>query len=215
MSLDEEISQLECEYYRVICTINFNLAAGKWMGKVRIKRKDTNEIVKGGFRVFDDEKSLLEQKIIDKFGTIHSELQSLGVPYEWNSRGRLILVSFLKLESKFSEYWACEDRVFNGEENKEIFLEKYAGFWMQVVEDSIAISRKIETLSAQERLEMLIIPETVFLDPSDPWSLDEIDSRRRIIKFFLNPSEQEVNMHKMQTKKLTDLFHQLGWDKQE
>jgi hypothetical protein len=197
----EEINKLESEYYKIVCPIDFNSDAGKWMGKVRIIRKDTNENVNGGFRVFDEKRSLIETKILEKLDTIKSELLSLGVPYEWNSRGRLILIRYLRLRSKITEYGVCCDRVIAGKEDKELFSIEYTGFLYQIIQDALAITRSIEMLFEQEKIEMLTLPESVFHDPSNSWNLDEIDSRVDIIKFFLNPSEQEIKTHKMQTKK--------------
>ncbi|HRD68403.1 MAG TPA: hypothetical protein PKY50_19920 [Candidatus Competibacter sp.] len=212
MSLDDEINKIKSDYYRIVYNITFNADAAKWMGKVRIQRKDTNEIVKGGFRVFDKEKSLVEEQIIEKMDIVKTELFSLGVPFEWNNRGRLILVHYLQLRSKIAEYMISCDRVISREEDKKYFSEKYANFWLQIIEDTIEIARSIEVLSAQERVDMLIFPERIFHNPSDPWNLDEIDSRVGIIKFFLNKSEQEINTQKIQIKKLTGMFHQLEWD---
>jgi hypothetical protein len=214
MSINDEIDKLESDFFRIVFDIKFNSDAKKWMGKIKIQRKDTNEIVKGGFRVFDEDKSLLEKKIIEKLGSIKSELIALGTPFEWKTKARLALLSYLKLQIKITKYGVFCDQVIAGKEDEKVFSEKYAGFWLEVIEDTLAITREIEMLSEKERIEMLILPKSVFLDPSDPWSLDEIDSRGQIIKFFLNPSEQEINTHKLQTKKLTDLFHQLGWDKE-
>ena len=72
--------------------------------------------------------------------------------------------------------------------------------------------KSIETLTKNERIDMLILPDSVFIDPSDPWSLDEQDARIGIIQFFLNPSENEINTHQAQLSLLTDTFHKLGWD---
>lgn len=214
MSINNEIDKLESDFFRIVYDIKFNSDAKKWMGKIRIQRKDTDEIVKGGFRVFDEDKSLLEKKIIEKLASIKSELIALGAPFEWKNKARLVLISYLKLQLKITKYGVFFDQVIEGKQDEKVFTEKYASFWLEVIEDALAITREIEVLSEKERIEMLVLPESVFLDPSNPWSLDEIDSRGRIIKFFLNPSEKEIYTHKLQTKKLTDLFHQLGWDKE-
>jgi hypothetical protein len=63
MSINNEIDKLESDFFRIVFDIKFNSDAKKWMGKIRIQRKDTDEIVKGGFRVFDEDKSLLEKKL--------------------------------------------------------------------------------------------------------------------------------------------------------
>jgi hypothetical protein len=213
MSIDNELKKFETEFYKITCQILFNTNAAKWMGKVRILRKDTNEIVNGGFRVFDNEEIQLEQKIVEKLNqSIKSDLAKLGVPYEWNSKGRKVLVRYLELRSEITEYGLLCDQIIAGKEDKSLLSDKYERFWYEIIEEALNITRDIEKLTEQERLDMLTLPESVFIDPADPWNLDEMDSRGGIINLFLNPSEQEKNITKFQTNKIIELYHQLGWD---
>jgi hypothetical protein len=214
MSLEDELKALESEYYRVSYDIQFSKYAGKWIGKVRLRRKDTDEVVKGGFRIVGDDERQLTTAIREKLDSIKCVINSLGAPLEWKSQGRVVLISYLRLRSKIASYGLLTDKAIAGSENKEV-LESYSRFWYEVIQDALEITRKIETLSKKERIDLLILPESVFADPSDPWSLDETDSRIGIIDLFLNPSEHELLTHQAQIRKLADIFHQMGWDKQK
>ncbi|MCX7068970.1 MAG: hypothetical protein NTW85_14920 [Methylococcales bacterium] len=214
MTIDKELKKFESQYYRMFYEISFNTNAGKWMGKVRIVRKDTDEAVRGGFRVFDVKKNLLKKKMIEKIhSTLETDLTKLGVPYEWNSKGRLILVLHLRLMDSIVEFGKFCDDTIAGKESSNYFTEKYVHFWYELIKQSIAIARSIELLTPQERIEMLTSPDYVYDDPSDPWNLDDLDARLGVFKFFLNPSEMEISTLEVQTKKITDLHHKLGWDK--
>jgi hypothetical protein len=213
MIIDDEVKKFETEYFKVTYHMSFSTNAGKWMGKVRILRKDTNEIVKGGFRVIDSERIQVEQKIIEKLNqSMMEHLIALGVPHEWNSKGRLVLVRYLKLRSKITEYGLFCDQVIEGKEDKSLLFDKYGRFWQEIIKEAIDITRDVEKLTNQERIDMLTLPEDIFINLCDPWNLDEMDSRGDIINFFLNPSEQEKNINKLQTDKIVALYHQLGWD---
>ncbi|MCX7066079.1 MAG: hypothetical protein NTW85_00020 [Methylococcales bacterium] len=206
MNIEDHISKYENEYYKVVCKLSFNTDAQKWMGKIRIQRKDTNEFVKGGFRVFDKDKYIIEGKIIEELNkSMITNFEILGTPFEWKSRGRKVLAEII-------DYELLLDKIIDGKDNKYKFIRRYDKFSYKVIKETLNITKKIEKLSEKERHGMLIFPETVFLDPSDPWSLDEIDSRSEIIKFFLKPSKLELSIHKTQKDKLIELYKTLGWD---
>lgn len=216
LMINEKLKKFESEHYRVTFQIFLESNSNKWMGVVRIKRKDTDEIVRGGFRVIAQEKDAVEEKLISKANaSLKLDIEALGIPYEWNSPVRPILVRYLSLRRKNTGFWLRLDDVFDGKKDSKDFSERYTGFWNKIISESIALARSIEMLDKQERIGMLVSPDSVFDDPSDPWSLDDLDARIDIFKFFLNPSEAEINAHKTQLEKLSDTYHKLGWDKSD
>jgi hypothetical protein len=207
MSIEKELKKLESQYYRMFYEISFNFHAKKWMGKVRIVRKDTDEIVRGGFRVFDEKRHLLKNKMIKK---IHSKLQAdlkkSGIPYEWKSKKRLVLLSCLDLMDDIVEFSKfCHDTIVSKEDSQN-FTGKYGKFWYELIGNTIAITKSIEQLTPQERIEILISPDFVYENPIDPWNFDDLDLRTKIFRFFLHPSEMEIKTYQEQSAKKIKLW---------
>lgn len=69
--------------------------------------------------------------------------------------------------------------------------ENFVSFWNLLLDESVALTRSIELLTEEDRCNMLRLPKFVFDNLSDPWNLDEIDSRLGIYRFILNPSQLE------------------------
>ena len=105
MVIEEELHNIKHQYYRIFCKIFQDSNSKNWIGVVRIKRKDTDEIVRGGFRVIDKKKIIVEEKLRSMINTkLAKDLEVLGVPYEWNTSTRPILVLYLKLRRKYTNF---------------------------------------------------------------------------------------------------------------
>lgn len=210
MSQDE--LKVDSPYYRVIFQMSHDDNLDVWVGKVRIRRRDTDEIVRGGFKAVDSIKAVVEEKANIWIGTACvDQLGALGVPYEWSSPVRPILVRYLKLQRSNTKFWLRIDDVFSGKQERTAFSESYSGYWSFVTTESVELTKAIEVLTTRQRVDMLISPKAVFDDPSDPWSLDDIDARVGIFKFFIRPSQDEIHAHKIQLGKLDSRYNELGW----
>jgi hypothetical protein len=215
MSLKKTLKSLESEYYRIYSIISFNPDAGKWMGKIRIMRKDTGEGVRGGFRVFDEDKKNLEKKLVERsVEKLPDVLKNLGKPYEWQNQGREILLRYLALRCSITSYYGknCRKAFENvNSTNEAERTESFVKFWNLLLDESTALTRFLELLAEEDRCNMLRLPKFVFDNLSDPWNLDEIDSRLGIYRFILNPSQLETKTYNNQKIKLKKHYKVLGW----
>ncbi|NOU22599.1 MAG: hypothetical protein HOO93_12610 [Methyloglobulus sp.] len=214
MLIEKELKKIESDYYEIFCKISFNPDAEKWMGKVRIVRKDTGEVVRGGFRVFDENKKNLQKQLVLRcIETLPNELILLGKPYEWQSEGRKILIRYLALMDSIANFGKFyRESVANNhiaDENERTV--NFVKFWNLLLDESTALTRSIELLTEEDRCSMLKLPEHVFDNLSDPWNLDEIDSKLGIYRFFLNPSQLEAKIHNSQKRALKKQYKSLGW----
>lgn len=214
MSLKKTLKSFESEYYRIYSIISFNSDTGKWMGKIRIMRKDTGETVRGGFRAFDEDKKNLEKKLITRsIEKLPDDLAKLGKPYEWQNQGREILLRYLALWYDIGNYGRKFREAYENvnSTNDTERTENFVKFWNLLLDESVALTRSIESLTEEDRCNMLRLPQFVFDNLSDPWNLDEIDSRLGIYRFILNPSQLEKKTYNNQKKTLRKHYKKLGW----
>ncbi|MGR9054216.1 MAG: hypothetical protein ACU84J_16375 [Gammaproteobacteria bacterium] len=216
MEINDQLKGLETEYYQIKSRVFFDSDSNYWMGKVRVYRKDTGEEIDAGFRVVDKDQTLVKEKMLSKINSsFKKEMSELDVPMEWKSPARPILVRCIKLGSFISGFGGLCKEVLAGAKNIEEYDDQYIDFWQKLVEETIEISRSIEALTPHERIQLLTSPENVFENPEDFWNLDDITYRSRIFKFFLNPSQDEIDAHQNQLSRMEHKFHELGWDEQE
>ncbi|WP_428634734.1 hypothetical protein [Sedimenticola sp.] len=213
MNIDhEEIVLGENGYYRIICLLSEVESEDKWLGRIRVIRKDTGEYVNKGFTVFENSKesvlNIAERKV-EKY--LLPELVQLGKPTDWNSRVRCVLVKCKKLHQYVLDFGSLSVDIMHSNTEDEDYLVKYSLFWKNLVKETIALSRAIETLNSEERLDLLTLPSDAIKDPSDAWNLEELDLRIMSFDFFSNPTEQERDVHVAQKKKLADRFAELDW----
>ncbi|MEQ1543795.1 hypothetical protein [Methyloglobulus sp.] len=214
MSLKKIIKSFESDYYRIFSIISFNSDAGKWMGKIRIMRKDTDEVVRGGFRIFDEDKKNLEKKLVSRcLEKLPDDLSKLGNPYEWQNKGREILLRYLALKYSITSFGRSYREAFENVNsmNETERTENFVSFWNLLLDESVALTRSIELLTEEDRCNMLRLPKFVFDNLSDPWNLDEIDSRLGIYRFILNPSQLEKKTYNNQKRTLRKHYKKLGW----
>jgi len=211
MNPSEKINVTENEYYQIHYILSEE--SGKWLARIRITRKDTNEYIRGGFTVYGNEKNNVKEKTLTKINNLLiPKIEALGCPPEWDTEIRRILVECTKHRRailKFGGY--CHDCI-STQIDDNVFGLEYAKFWQRLINATSILSKRVEQLSPQERINLLVSPDSVFEDPSDSWSLEDLDSRNMIYGYFANPSEQEKITHETQLKKLNDRFEELGWE---
>ena len=69
----------------------------------------------------------------------------------------------------------------------------------------------VEALDDKDRIELLTISDSSLQDPSDIWSLNDIDFRLAAFRIFSCPSEQEKRHHELQLERLARRHDELGW----
>jgi len=200
---------IDNEYYQAHYLLNEE--SGRWLARVRVIRKDTNEYINKGFTVYKYRKNEVVQEVISKVtSTFRSEIEGLGVPLEWDSEVRKILVACSKHRKTILNFGAyCESLDRKGV--KGDFGLEYAKFWRELIIKTSALTCRINKLPPQERLSLLVPPDSVYEDPSDSWSLEEIDNRRMVFDYFGNPTDEEKKVHTAQNEKLQKRFVELGW----
>ncbi len=211
MNSSKKIDVTENKYYQIHYLLSEE--SGKWLARVRITRKDTNEYVPGGFTVYEsDKKNVIEKTLATINDSLMPKIEALGSPLEWDTEVRRILVECAKYRRailKFGSY--CHDCIATQADDEEFGLE-YAKFWQRFIKATSILSKRIEELTPQERIDLLISPDSVFENPSDSLSLEDLDSRNMIYGYFATPSEQEKIAHETHLKKLNDRFEELDWE---
>ncbi len=192
---------IENKYYQIHYLLTDE--SGKWLARVRVTRKDTDEYINNGFTLYDHDKEEVIKKVIKKINlSLMPQIEALGVPLEWNTEVRRILSACSNHRNsifKFSEY--C-NRSSELKIDEDEFGLEYAKFWQNSIKETSAITYSINKLSSEERLNLLIPPDYVYTDPSDIWSLEELDNRRMIFDYFGNHTNKEKEVHKLQKEKL-------------
>jgi hypothetical protein len=208
-----EINLADTQYYRVICVLSEVNAAGKWQASIRVKRSDTGEYVKAGFAVSGQNKEEALTSAIKRVNdSLLPQLDELGEPTEWRTQIRQVILQCKNLKAQIVEFgsYIAEGALSGG--NVEGYWDRYAVFWKNTIKESIALGGNIERLTEEDRISLLTLPEEALKDPSDAWSLEELDSRIMAFEFFLMPTEREQLVHEAQKRRLSDRFKELGWD---
>ena len=214
MNLEDEQVELDGnKYYRIICLLSEKKDAGKCLAQIRVTRKDTGEFINAGFTVFDHgKKTVLESAIKKTSDLLLPELEKMGKPPDWDSEVRYILQLCKKLHSEIVKFGSYSIDILSLGNSVDKYGVEYSVFWKKFIKQSVVLGGKIEALGEKGRINLLELSEDAIKDPSDAWSLEEIDSRIMAFEFFMNPTEREKQVYDMQKKKLADRFSELGWD---
>lgn len=208
-----EIELYQTRYYRVLCCLSKRERKGDWLAHIRVKRKDSEEYVNRGFTTSGiDQKSALEIADNKVRNSLIKELEELGAPIEWASPIRAVLIQCRKVNDSILQFGSYCNEFSPQTGNGNDFIGNYSGFWKKLVKDSYDLIRLIEALSPDDKLSLLVSNDSVFEDPSDSWSLEDIDLRIRVFDFFMDPTDQECSAHKKQLDKLADRYAELGWE---
>lgn len=210
---DQEYLELQGnEFYQVIYFFSQPKDDSKWLAKVRVIRQDTMEFIKGGFAVYEPDKKILIEKIEKRVKeSLFPELEKTGAPSDWNSEVRKILIKCGDSVRRVSTFGRYSEDHRSEQMDEDEYSSNYAGYWHEIIRETVAISRMIEELDAAKRMELLTIPDSSLKDPSDAWSLEDIGWRINVFKFFSKPSEEEKKHHELQLEKLARRNDELGW----
>ena len=180
---------------------------GRWTGSADVFRNDTGEEVKGGTSKSGKTKEEVEKLILEFMGNKSDYLSTS--PKDWESVTRKILARSFFLGQKITSYnVAVDNAVSNGRWN-EGEPEKYYYFCIEIIQEALDIARGIESLSEEDRKDLLTVSDDLYADPDDPWDLDERSKREVIFDYFLNPTEEEIALFDLHQKKSNQMYNQL------
>ena len=191
------------EIFDVIITIKQISSTKVWIGEAIIIRKDTGEEVRGGCVRYGDSNASVAMELQKELENI-SEFLSTAPP-DWNSRVRKILARNLISGQSVTDFSFRIQSMTGENEKSEKLIDDFFSLCSKLKSDVIYLIKEIESLTDDERLELLTSEDAVYSSPTDPWNLDDLTSRSLIFRYFLNPSEEEIKQHKIHQDRMEDL----------
>lgn len=176
---------------------------GLWIGRTRFIRKDTNEEVGRGKTLTATTREQLEECLKN---ATEVAMRAMPRPADWESKARLVLVRYLLLRDHITRFGGVLDALGTNSMAAGIADEKYVKFWNLLVDETVAITSAIGTLTAGEKRELLLSPDAAFANPTDPWNLDDLTGREGVYRFFTDPSEDEKQWHDQQVSRVRQVL---------
>lgn len=174
---------------------------GAWIGRIRSYRKDTDENWHHSKTILAKSQQELELQLEEEKIKLHS---LLDIPYDWDQKSRKILVRYLNITKEITRFSALFLTSNNDHSTMGSIKDKYFELCNFLIGESIFIVSEINSLSEEDRCELILSRDHIFNDPTNPWNLDDLSGRMEVFKFFLNPSEKEKNLHAQHKKRLED-----------
>lgn len=174
---------------------------GAWIGRIRSYRKDTGENWHYGKTILTKSQQELELQLEEEKIKLYP---LLDIPCDWEQKSRKILVRYLKLTEEITRFSAL---FLTGDDDHSMtsgIKDKYFELCDFLIDESVFIVGEINSLSEEDRCELILSRDHVFDDPTNPWNLDDLSGRMEIFKFFLNPSEKEKDLHEQHKKRVED-----------
>lgn len=175
-----------------------------WIGRIRSYRKDTGENWYYGKTIITQNRQELDSQLLEEKSKLYSLLE---IPYDWEHKSRKILVRYLKLTEKITKFSLTflSGNMVDKETTGEL-KDKYFELCNFLVNESILIVSEINSLSEEDRYELILSKGHIFDKPTDPWNLDDLSGRSEIFKFILNPNEREKSLHAQHIKQMKEAF---------
>lgn len=190
--MKKDIENLSTNYFEIKYDIE-NKGNNFFVGEVVVIRKDTGEETKYGCVKYGDDINEIEKLIFDSIAKIADILSTQ--PIDWNSRARKLLASLNNLQNyKTGFLIELKDQAKNGKLD-EFLSGNFANFSNFILEKTKNLIIGIESLTQDERKELLISDEDTYKNPNDAWSLDDLSLRNQIFRFFIKPSSEEIDLH--------------------
>jgi hypothetical protein len=180
------------EYYRVVLTCRY--ARGLWIARGSVRRTDTDESVGGDQRMGktqDEAVNLVAENLDSAIAGFPRP------PPEWGRVAlRMLLVDYEKFNDTLTSSLVTLERLRSAgnlsHSDLHEFHHKNRAF---IIENSINFSLRLQSLSEQDRIDLMTSPEDVYTNPIDPWSLADRDGRSELFKFIINPSPEVIRAH--------------------
>ena len=199
-TLEKYLAGWRDEYYRVVLTCRE--ARGHWTARATVRRIDTDEAV-GGEQRYGESKGHALSLAVEN---LDSYLDSLPrPPVEWGRVAlRQLLVDYKEFNYKLtSSVMKLEKLRCAGTLSAVDLHEFHWGNRDFVIKNSIIFARKLQNLSEQDRIDLMTSPESVYMDPIDPWNLGDRDARSEIFEFIVNPSPEVIGAHEIHDTRKT------------
>lgn len=180
------------EYYRVVLTCRY--ARGLWIARGDVRRTDTDESVGGDQRMgkTQDEAVNLVAENLD------SAINSFPrPPPEWGRVAlRMLLVDYEKFDYTLtSAVIKLEQSRSAGTLTRADLLEFHHKNSDFITENSIKFSQRLQSLSEQDRIDLMTSPEDVYREPMDAWKLADLKNRSDLFRFIVHPSPEVISAH--------------------
>jgi len=181
------------EYFDISVSVKQDETGKVWVGEVLLRRKDTGEEVRGGCLRYGGSEESVKKEIQTHLNEI---CQFLSVPpNDWNCRPEKVLANFRGLGKAITGFAVKIQNIAAESDETEEMIDGFFSICTQISDDTIAIVREIEKMTSEERIEILTSDDSVYSDKKDPWNLDDLTSRAQIIKYFLEPSVDELKQN--------------------
>lgn len=179
------------------------ISSNDWQCSLIIRRQDTGEIVPDGcITTYGNNKNLITKELLE---IINEKREFLTTPPpDWNSKTKSILCRCLTSEQSITGWSILFDDLLSQTNKDKSLSDDFIDFCIQLIDNTIDIVKNIEKLSAEERKEILSSKEDTYKNHENPYSLDDLQARRAIFKYFLNPSAEEKNAHRFHIKRMDD-----------
>lgn len=198
--MNTKIEDLSTDYYEISFSITMS-DSGAWSGEATVRRRDTGEEVRGGCVKYGMDKDKIIETIYDELK--HNAAFFSTQPPEWQSKGRAVLYRCHSLSQKTSGFNLFISQVTDKDIQSGYVHQKFGEFLEGYTSETVRIVSEIMCLSSQERLGLLVSKEEAYLDPTDPWNLDDLTVRADIYKFISQPTADEKKAyegHVLRTK---------------
>jgi hypothetical protein len=167
-------------------------------------RLDTGEAVKG-IQHFGESQAAALESIEASIPALVASLDA--TPHEWD-RGQMrnLLQAYRSYNDGLTSILANLQRELAAEklDSKTMHRE----FWKAreaAIDGSIELARQLAALPEQDRIDLMTSSDAAYLDPSAPSNLDDLDARRALFRFVLNPSAAVIEAHHRHLAKWPDV----------
>ena len=189
------------EYYRVVLTCRY--ARGVWIARGSVRRLDTDESVGGAQRMEKTQDSAVSLVAQDLDNCMDSFPRP---PPEW---GRVALRMLLVDHENFNDTLTSslvklEQLGRAGQLTPADLREFHHKNCEHVIESSLHFSQRLQSLSEQDRIDLMTSPEDVYKAPLDPWKLADMSGRSDMFRFILNPSAEVTRAHHKHENRATN-----------
>jgi hypothetical protein len=190
--MNNKVEELSTEYFQVIYSLK-DIGNNIYEAQAIVFRRDTGEEIRLYFCEYDSDVENLENKIykklLEKFCFLAEK------PVDWNSKTKKIIAQLNALENHETSFSIELEKSVNNGSFEEFIKENYGLFLNLIIEKTKQLVIDIEKLDPNERKSLLISDEDVYANPTDAWNLEDISLRTRIFKFFIKPSDEEIELH--------------------
>ncbi|GAB3254623.1 hypothetical protein GCM10027296_22960 [Chitinimonas naiadis] len=176
---------------------------GFWIVRGTVSRRDSDEEV-GGKQVSGVSEELALSALV---GPLREYIESLPVPpYEWGrTELRKLLVDYRKFNNELTFILANLQKSLAAGVLSEQDL--HAAYWAAreyATKGSVMIGHRLAVLPENDQIDLMTSSEAVYLDPTNPWNLDDLDGRSALFEFFAAPSKAVVVAHETHLRRLEE-----------